>query len=134
LPNGASEALPRGMTTRRQQAADVGPAQLATLRGLSKRKQAIRCRQQQGASRMLYSTAGWQQQGAGATGPANKAMKLTKLVAAPWQGVKVPPRALQRFALVRTASQLIAGVRPTWGRGRPVTGREPRDHVRGCAA
>jgi hypothetical protein len=46
-------------------------------------------------------------------GLPNKGMKLTKLVAAPERPDEVPPRALQRFALVRTASQLIPGVRRT---------------------
>ncbi len=46
-------------------------------------------------------------------GLSNKGMKLTKLVAAPVPRVKVPPRAVRRFAAARTASQLIPGVRQT---------------------
>ena len=38
--------------------------------------------------------------------PPNKGMKLTKLSPAPGQ-MEAPSSALQRFALVRTASQLI---------------------------
>jgi len=45
--------------------------------------------------------------------PSNKGMKLTKLSPAPGQ-MEAPSSALQRFALVRTASQLIPGVRRTW--------------------
>jgi hypothetical protein len=43
---------------------------------------------------------------------SNKGMKLTKLSPAPGR-VEAPSSALQRFALVRTASQLIPGVRRT---------------------
>ncbi len=46
--------------------------------------------------------------------PSNKGMKLAKLSSAPG-GDGAPPSALQRFALVRTASQLIPGVRRTRG-------------------
>ena len=52
--------------------------------------------------------------GAGAAVRSNKGMKLTKLSPAPGQ-TEAPSSALQRFALVRTASQLIPGVRQTRG-------------------
>ncbi len=45
---------------------------------------------------------------------SNKGMKLTKLSSARGED-GAPPSALQRFALVRTASQLIPGVRRTFG-------------------
>jgi hypothetical protein len=54
--------------------------------------------------------------------PSNKGMKQTKLSSAPTLAPQaalrpeVPPSALQRFALVRTASQLIPGVRRTMRR------------------
>ena len=51
------------------------------------------------------------------TTPPNKGMKQTKLVAAPGIRNDVPPRAFRRFAAVRTASQLIPGVRQTIRRG-----------------
>ena len=44
--------------------------------------------------------------------PSNKRMKLTRLVAAPGRQGKVPPRA-PAGGTGRTASQLIASVRPT---------------------
>jgi hypothetical protein len=52
--------------------------------------------------------------------PPNKGMKQTRLSAAPgWPfrltWMEVPPHALRRFAPVRTASQLIPGVRWTLG-------------------
>ena len=47
----------------------------------------------------------------GSAEPSNKGMKQTKLVAAPGRRTAVPPRAFRRFAAVRTASQLIPGVR-----------------------
>jgi len=47
----------------------------------------------------------------GSIEPSNKGMKQTKLVAAPCKRAAVPPRAFRRFAAVRTASQLIPGVR-----------------------
>ena len=51
----------------------------------------------------------------GSAEPSNKGMKQTKLVAAPVKRTAVPPRAFRRFAAVRTASQLIPGVRRTNG-------------------
>ena len=51
----------------------------------------------------------------GSAEPSNKGMKQTKLVAAPGKRTAVPPRAFRRFAAVRTASQLIPGVRRTNG-------------------
>jgi hypothetical protein len=45
--------------------------------------------------------------------PSNKRMNLTKLVATPGERMEVLPRAFRRFAAVRTASQLIPGVRRT---------------------
>ena len=53
-------------------------------------------------SKFLSIEAGW----------PNKGMKLTKLSPAPGK-LEPPSSALQRFALVRTASQLIPGVRQT---------------------
>jgi hypothetical protein len=50
----------------------------------------------------------------GRTRPPNEGMKLTKLSPAPGQ-MEAPSSALQRFALVRTASQLIPGVGRTYG-------------------
>ncbi len=50
----------------------------------------------------------------GVTGPQNKGMKLTKLVAAPERAYKVPPRARAASMDAGTASQLIPGVRRTW--------------------
>jgi hypothetical protein len=48
--------------------------------------------------------------------PSNKGMELTKLVSARMQA-DVPIRAFRRFASLRTASQLVPGVRRTWRRG-----------------
>ncbi len=60
--------------------------------------------------------AGWC---ANCEAPPNKGMKLTKLRAAPVRRAEVPSCAFRRFAAVRTASQLIPGVRPTFcERGR----------------
>jgi hypothetical protein len=69
----------------------------------------------------LHTTSGWGM----AAGLPNKGMKLTKLSPAPGQ-MEAPSSALQRFALVRTASQLIPGVRRT----RHSKGKEPADRPR----
>jgi hypothetical protein len=52
--------------------------------------------------------------------PSNKRMQLTKLRAAPERQDKVPPCAPAGGTDGGTASQLIRGVRPTWG-GKCVT-------------
>jgi hypothetical protein len=49
--------------------------------------------------------------------PSNKGMKLTNLSEAPG-ATEAPLRAFRRFAAVRTGSQLIPGVGPTFAGAR----------------